>query len=179
MSSLQDAAERRVCSDRNLRRHCDSALGEDVTMKATPPIDRTLSRVAVDENGCWNFMGARGRWGYGRVGISVDGKTKHQYAHRVTYEHFVGPIPDGLMIDHLCRNPPCCNPEHLEPVTPQVNQRRGVGPTGINSRKTHCLRGHELAGDNLAIRKSNCARTCRICVRLRQAAYDARRRGAA
>lgn len=73
------------------------------------------------ETGCWNWTGKLHLNGYG--GIRRDGR--QWYAHRWVYERLVGPIPEGLQIDHLCRNHRCCNPAHLEPVVPAVNTRRG------------------------------------------------------
>lgn len=81
-----------------------------------------LSRYVVDrDTGCWVWRGGRMPFGYGSVWL--DGRTR--LAHRVFYERLVGPIPDGLQLDHLCRNPPCVNPAHLEPVTHTENSRRG------------------------------------------------------
>jgi hypothetical protein len=85
------------------------------------------------------WMGSQDGHGYGQV--NVDGiPTK---AHRVAFELHVGPIPDGLHIDHLCRVRLCVNPAHLEPVTAAENTRRQLAAIGHpNSRKTHCPRGH-------------------------------------
>lgn len=85
-------------------------------------IGRILARISVDANGCWLWPGSKVR-GYGRIRHY----TKVTLTHRVTFEFFVGPIPDGLQIDHLCRVPACCNPDHLEPVTQLENYRRGLG----------------------------------------------------
>lgn len=93
--------------------------------------------------------------------------TKMVLAHRVAYEQMYGPIPDGLVIDHLCRVGLCVNPFHLEAVTDEVNILRGNGAGARNARKTHCPRQHELAGDNL-INRSNGRRECRRCNRERQ-----------
>lgn len=92
-----------------------------------PLAARLLSHVVKQESGCWLWQGARGGDGsYGAIGVGSmrDGSRRMEYAHRVSYSVFVGPIPDGLQIDHLCNNKRCVNPEHLEPVTRGENQRR-------------------------------------------------------
>lgn len=83
-------------------------------------------------------------------------------AHRAAYEAFVGPIPKGLTIDHLCRNTRCVNPSHLEPTTIKENVMRGMAVSAINSRKTTCKRGHPLSGSNLYL-SSKGYRTCATC----------------
>lgn len=87
---------------------------------------------------------------------------KRLRAHRAIYEALVGKIPDGLVLDHLCRITRCINPEHLEPVTVAENNLRGVGTFAQNARKIHCPNGHFYSGDNLMIRKDG-ARVCREC----------------
>lgn len=114
-------------------------------------------KIVVDVRGCWVWQGALNNKGYGQVGI--DGKTRS--THRVAYELLVGPIPDGLHLDHLCRNRPCCNPAHLEPVTNKVNSERSERAT-----KIRCIRDHALSGDNLIIRLRPgglTRRECRTC----------------
>jgi hypothetical protein len=86
-----------------------------------------------------------------------DGKVR--LAHRVIYEYLVGPIPDGLSIDHLCRVRHCVNPAHLEPVTHRENVLRGQAPTAVNGRKTRCKRGHEF---NRTVRNGRRCYTCHL-----------------
>lgn len=107
---------------------------------------------------CWIWTGASSR-GYGHFWL--DGKLVK--AHRASYEEFVGPIPKGLEVDHLCRVTKCIRPTHLEPVTPQENvNRSNIG--AFFAAKTHCPQNHEYAGDNLKF-NSNGSRRCRECSR--------------
>jgi len=90
------------------------------------------------------------------------------------YEALIGPIPEGLVIDHLCRVRNCVNPAHMEPVTNTENVLRGTGPTAVNAQKTHCKHGHPLTPDNLVKRTDR--RECMECRRIREREYKARRR---
>lgn len=134
------------------------------------PQQRFWAKVEKTET-CWLWTGYRDRGGYGQ--FSVDGKQRKP--HRVAYEWTVGPIPEGLQLDHLCRVRHCVRPDHLEPVTCAENLRRGHGFVGINSRKTHCKRGHPLTPDNLVPRKDG-NRACRICWRETGRRYEAKKR---
>lgn len=113
----------------------------------------------VDASGdCWIWTGSRTDNGYGQMMVNY----QQCLAHRLAYEFLVGAIPEGLTIDHLCRNRPCVNPDHLDPVPQRVNTMRSpIALATINARKTHCKRGHPLSGDNLYRR--NGRRHCRQC----------------
>lgn len=114
----------------------------------------------VDAGGdCWTWIGPRARSGHGR--FYVHGGI--QLAHRVVWEFLVGPIPDGLHIDHLCVNPPCVNPDHLEPVTLVENVRRAKGPLMRKSEQSHCIRGHLFDEANTYIDRKRGTRSCRQC----------------
>ena len=113
--------------------------------------------------GCIEFTGSKAQGGYGHL-RNPDGPGL-VVAHRASYELLVGPIPDGLVIDHLCRNTACVNPGHLEPVTTRTNVVvRGTGPTAINARKSHCPLGHPLDAEN-TYKRPNGRRECRTCKR--------------
>jgi hypothetical protein len=101
-------------------------------------IDRLRAKlVTVDD--CWEFAGCRIDGGYGRI---RDDDGRLMLAHVAMYEAIVGPVPGGLELDHLCRNPPCCRPDHLEPVTHAENVRRGESLTNTNAAKEACPKGH-------------------------------------
>lgn len=120
---------------------------------------------------CWDWQGYVCPAGYGRV--KIDGRA-HQ-AHRWTYQQLVGPIPDGLVLDHLCRNRRCCNPDHVEPVTDAENVRRGLLSYEI---RTHCARGHDVRLEGAYFVARNGRRKCRVCHRENGRATDARQRAA-
>jgi len=122
---------------------------------------------AADE--CWLWTGCKARGGYGQI---FNGE-RMVTAHRVVYEDRVGPIPEGLTLDHLCRVTSCVNPKHLEPVTSWENNRRGTSPSALNLQKTHCVNGHEFTVENTYHRIKDSARICRACGRERARAYAA------
>lgn len=121
--------------------------------------------------GCWLWTAAVQSGGYGQ--FRWDGR--HQLAHRVAYERWAGPIPDGLNIDHLCRVRSCVNPSHLEAVTQRENVARGTGPSAISARTNHCQRGHEFTPENTYIHPRDGIRECKACRRGREAALRAHR----
>ncbi|MFC8095360.1 HNH endonuclease signature motif containing protein [Streptomyces sp. NPDC057301] len=120
--------------------------------------DRFLAKIRDTEGGCWEWTGARTSKGYGSFWL--DGRM--QYAHRVAYESMRTPIPDGLVIDHLCRNRACVNPGHLEPVTNRTNILRGVSFCATRARQTRCVHGHAFTAAN-TYRAPNGTRKCRTC----------------
>ena len=116
-------------------------------------LSRFWTRVSIrDQSECWPWRGTLRR-GYGAFIIGA----KPTAAHRFAYELIVGPIPPGLVIDHLCRNRSCCNPAHLEPVTMRENLRRGENWIAALMDRTHCSRGHFIDGFVSGKRR------CRIC----------------
>lgn len=136
------------------------------------PLDRFWEKVRdVDE--CWIWIGSKSSLGYGHFTI---GK-KLFLAHRWLYEVLIGPIPEGLTLDHLCRQPSCVRPGHLEPVTSKENTLRGISPAAMNALKTHCKQGHPFEGDNVFLNNRG-ERQCRTCVRARELAYRKRYRAA-
>lgn len=123
--------------------------------------------LPTDPNGCWLQKNALNDKGYARW--SVLGRTV--YGHRAVYEMFNGPIPEGKVLDHLCRNTACVNPDHVEVVTQSENMRRSVPRC---SKLTHCKHGHELSGDNVYIWKKRFKRVCRTCIRENMRRYRCR-----
>lgn len=142
--------------------------GADTT--AVEALDRFYTRVAMGPNGCHIWTGTRATNGYGQF----HAHSKRWASHRWIYTRLVGPIPDGLVIDHVvCDTPLCVNPAHLEPKTQAENILRGRGPTAINAAKTECINGHPLSGDNLFIAAQG-RRKCRQCKRERERASQSR-----
>jgi len=151
------------------RTHGDPAV--KMTNKGESAVYRLLDSVCVTPRGCWVRESSLIKGGYSV--LSVDGKLV--FAHRYAHEFWNGPIPDGFEVDHLCRQPACCNPEHLEAVTPRVNWERSQSRTRINALKAECLRGHPFDKENTYVDPSG-GRTCRACRRERNAAWKKARR---
>lgn len=158
-------------------------------MSPTVPIDVEWARsvvttgtwarkvLAVEEGHCHVFTGSVNSSGYGRLWHPPT--RKRRLAHRIAWVAFHGrDVPEGLTIDHLCRNRLCVNPEHLEAVSNGENVKRGIGFAATNARKTHCSRGHALGGSNvtpgrMAVGKRECAQFARDRAALVRAAARA------
>lgn len=124
----------------------------------------------VEMTGCWVWRGHINKQRYGTWTFWENGKGRTVYPHRYAYELLVGPIPEGIVLDHLCLNRTCCNPAHLDPISCAENVRRGLESRqfpGFNESKTHCPAGHPYDGDNLHVR-ANGMRDCRTCARDRR-----------
>lgn len=149
-------------------------------MHLAKKIKRFLSKIEKDpETKCWNWTGYVGPNGYGACALSGE-----SVAHRWSYKTFVGPIPDGLDLDHLCRNRRCVNPEHLEPVTRAENLRRGEGPKLTSERRRaikRCAQGHLFSPANTLLRGTQGGakkghRLCKKCHYQRWRNWYARKR---
>ena len=123
--------------------------------------------------GCWIWTGAKGKSGYGNIGIN-----KKTYSiHRIVYEIEKGQIPIGYQIDHLCNNKICINPYHLEAKTPKENIIRALKISkNHHMNKTHCKRGHEFTKENIYFNQNVNGRICKICRRLHDKIRNSKRR---
>lgn len=153
-------------------RHYQRARIEAGGFPRLTDFERFWSRIDFGSSSgdCWTWT-LTTRVGYGAFSL------KHRYysVHRLTFEEFIGPIPDGYVIDHLCRNTRCCNPFHLEAVTSGENVLRGTGITAALVRSDTCGRGHAYSEDNTVITKSGW-RKCRTCRREAWRRSNAKRR---
>lgn len=145
---------------------------------------RFCEKIEVDRNGCWLWKGALDEDGYGFFHVGYPSHSRR--AHLVSYEHFVGPVPKGLTLDHLCRVRPCVNPTHTESVTLATNVMRGEGPAPLNAAKTLCVKGHPLDGENTGYSRASRKRGgtakhrfCRICAAEAKRRYADRKAGRA
>lgn len=120
----------------------------------------------AEDGECWIWPKSTASHGYGQIGWGVEPDRRLVLAHRMAYLLFIGPIPEGLTVDHVCRNRPCCNPTHLRLLT-NLENASDNGP----ARRTHCPQGHPYQGLNLIVRP-NGHRYCRAC---REARNEARR----
>lgn len=139
--------------------------------QATPE-ERFWRNIDKQPDGCWLWTGSTDSDGYGLVW-----QGRHVKAHRFAYALVHGAIPAGLQIHHRCEDPACCNPDHLELVSPREHQARHPlsGATAGKREQTHCKRGHPLAGENVYRYRNR--RKCRACNALRQREYVSRKGG--
>lgn len=117
--------------------------------------------LPVPWSGCWLWIGSISeKSGYGvfRIGLH-----RNIGAHVFSYEKYKGKVPDGLVIDHLCRVRCCVNPDHLEAVTQRVNNERSSSPSALNAAKLYCKNGHPFSAENTYLQPGRVHRTCRIC----------------
>lgn len=145
-----------------------------------PPEERVLSKVDKERigTGCWIWTASQSKLGYGRLGYKIEDKKRTLLAHRVVWVMNKGPIPDWAELDHLCRNPSCVNPNHLEPVTHVQNLLRSPAAKFKSHVEMRCTNGHQLTPDNTRIinhRNGTQSRRCRECSRvICQRYYDLR-----
>lgn len=123
------------------------------------PIQRFVNKITFSDSGCWLWTGGRTVRGYGLFWLNGNDVR----AHRFAYEEMVGEIPEGMVLDHLCRVTTCVNPSHLEPVTNRENVLRGYGPTAENARRDACRMGHPFSPENTYSRPGLGDRQCRAC----------------
>src|SRR4051812_42006005 len=137
-------------------------------MNRVKPLAVRFQKLYVLEprSGCWLWQGETDRHGYGQINLgATSGKRKRRGAHIVGYELHRGAVPDGLELDHLCRNPLCVNPDHLEPVTHRDNVLRGISPGAMATRNNMCMRGHLFTDTNTYWSRGQ--RWCLECRRMR------------
>lgn len=130
--------------------------------------------IPEPNTGCWLWTASKLPQGYGQFFAAG----RRQLAHRWAYEAAVGPVPEGLELDHLCRTRQCVNPQHLEPVTGRENRRRGMSPPARCARQTHCVHGHPFDDAN-TYRPPSGERKCKTCRRAVDSKRRARRAGKA
>jgi len=130
--------------------------------KITSLPTQIIQRIKIDPvTKCWNWTGTLRPDGYGLIYLAE--LKKQLRVHRVVYELLVKKIESGLVIDHLCRNRKCVNPNHLEQVSIKTNTLRGISPVVQKKNQTHCKYGHELLGENLYIHPKRNTRNCKKC----------------
>lgn len=136
-------------------------------------IERYWAKVTKHQDGCWSWLGCHSKAGYALFTI----RRRNVLAHRFAFEQANGPIPDGLFVDHMCRNKGCINPAHLRAVDPRTNAcENNDGVIALNAAKQFCHKGHPFDEENTRYLK-NGGRVCRICHRERGRRHDKRRRG--
>jgi hypothetical protein len=144
--------------------------------RTNTPKQRIEDNCIVAPNGCWVWFGAKNDSGYGVMNVNG----KRERAHRVAYEAFVGPIPKGLVIDHLCREKRCVNWRHLDPVTSSVNVKRFTNSIAKLDQRAQCKNGHPINGaESVSYRKwgNFNVQYCRECVRITNRRAHAKWRG--
>jgi len=157
-------------------RNAGSVAGVTDEQLARELAEQIPKRIAarIDQRGpeeCWPWTGKLTEKGYARICLNGRRTTVHRYL----YEVYVGPVPNGLVLDHLCRVRHCVNPAHLEPVSNRENVLRGIGPTAVNAKRVYCLFGH-LFDEANTMKARNGGRLCRTCRNRDQRAAFQRRK---
>lgn len=135
-------------------------------------IDRFLAGFELNEaTGCWTWIKGRNQRGYGKFAVTP---SDQWYAHRFAYVWFVGPIEIGKQVDHICQNPSCVNPLHLQLLSPKDNNAKSNSPSAKNKKKTHCIHGHEFSKENTFYVENR--RQCKVCSILRKRKYRQNKR---
>lgn len=142
--------------------HCRAMNREEMVSSIRRRVEKFRE---VDSSGCWLWTGALTHAGYGRLQVTEEtGRSTAWGAHRASYTAYVGEIPEGLHLDHLCRVRHCVNPEHLEPVTCRENlDRAPLAPSTIRRSATACIHGHAFDEQNTYIDPKTGHRQCRTC----------------
>lgn len=144
-------------------------------MRMSPRENFNTKWIPEPNSGCWLWLAALDIGGYGKFSTN----RRSMQAHRIGWNLYRGPIPPGMMLDHMCRTRSCVNPDHMRIVTPFENSvENSLGPSALNYQKTHCTHGHPFSGENLKVYANpklpgRFYRYCRAC----HAAYYQRKRG--
>ena len=168
------------CQRRAVRTRNGQPDGDDITRWLVRARTETVAiqnylplwnRLVLTDGGCWEWTGSKLR-GYGRISVKFEGHGRRLfYTHRLVYETLMSPIPDGLVIDHLCRNPACANAyDHLDVVTPAENAWRGAG----HGTEVECPEGHPYDDANTYWRPDGKGRDCQVCKTTARDAWRAR-----
>jgi hypothetical protein len=139
-------------------------------------VERFITKINFIEDGCWIWTRATDGNGYGV--FQLEGRARA--SHRLAYELWNGPIPNGLCLDHLCRVKRCVNPDHLEAVSYRENTLRGISPVARNASATVCKNGHPLTPANTRCtigKEQTLKRACRQCLILTKRRWRARNPG--
>ncbi len=147
---------------------CYNSNEEDIMVRKNTETDFWVKVDKEAPNGCWQWLGTQSGKGYAQWHI----RGRRIMVHRYAYEVIVGSIPEGLIIDHLCRNRSCVNTDHMELVTQQENILRGIGLAAKESIATHCPQGHPYDEKNTYVYQGR--RYCRACGRERTSNYEKR-----
>lgn len=149
--------------------HLADALKKEKRRPSLIDIRQRFLNKVIKTDHCWLWSAKKEKAGYGRFAI----REREFAAHRVSYQLFVGDIPNGLTIDHQCNNPSCVRPSHLKPMTMRDNLLRGNTFQAENAKKTHCMRGHLFSKENTYI-SPNGNRSCKKCRKAIKARYKAK-----